>query len=60
MFSFKNHTENKTGRLIPDLILSLKSFIWGKSKWFAAYFQYILITPNLAYTKNNLCKTLDY
>ena len=36
-----------------------KSFIWGKSKWHAAYFQYISIVLNLAYNINKLFKTLD-
>ena len=28
--------------------------------WSAAMYQYISITPNLAYNKNKLYKTLDY
>ena len=39
---------------------SRKSFIWGKSKWSAAWFQYILLALNLAYNKNKLYKTLGY
>ena len=34
--------------------------IWGKSKWYAAQFQYILKTLNLGYNKNKLHKTSDY
>ena len=37
-----------------------ESLIWGESKWFAAYFWYILIALNLPYNKSKLCKTLDY
>ena len=32
---FKNNAENKAGRLVPDLFVFWKSFIWGKSKWSA-------------------------
>ena len=58
---FKNlNPENEAGRLVPDLFLFFrKSFIWGKIKWFAAYFQYNSIALNLAYNKNNLYKTLN-
>ena len=34
--------------------------IWGKSKWSASSFQYILIALNLGYNKNKLYETLDY
>ena len=37
-----------------------KSFIWGKSKWSGAKFQYIPIALNLAYDKSKLYETLDY
>ena len=37
-----------------------KSFIWGRSKWSAAWFLYILIALNLAYNKSKLHKTFDY
>ena len=31
-FSYKNHAESKTGRLVPDTLLFFKKrFIWGKS-----------------------------
>ena len=31
-----------------------KSFLWGKSKWSAAYLQYILIALSLTYNKSKL------
>ena len=34
--------------------------IWVKSKWSAAYFQYISIALNLGFNKNKLHKTLSY
>ena len=52
MTLFKNDAHNETRRLVPDLFLFLKkSFISGKSKWFATLFQYISIALNLAYNK---------
>ena len=42
------------------LLIFKKCLIWGKSKWSATYFQYILIALNLGCNKNKLCKTLDY
>ena len=42
------------------LFIFWKRSIWGKSKWSAAYFQYISITLILAYNKSKLYKTLDY
>ena len=36
-----------------------KGLIWGKSKWYAAEFQYILIALNLEPNQNKLYKTLD-
>ena len=42
------------------LFVFKKSFLWGKSKCSAAYFQYISIALNLAYKKNKQLKTLDY
>ena len=59
IFSFKNHTENETGILIPDLFLCFKKALY-KSKWPAAWFHYILIALNLACNKNKLYKTLYY
>ena len=48
MFFFKNHGENKVGRLVQDLVLFIgKTFTWGKSKWLAPYFQYILLVLDL-------------
>ena len=37
-----------------------KGFIWGKSKWSAALFQYISIALNLTHNKNKLHKSLGY
>ena len=42
------------------LFIFQKRLIPGKSKWPAAYFQFILIALNLAYNKNKLYETLDY
>ena len=42
------------------LFILKKCLIWGKSKWSAAYFQYISIALSLGYNKNKLYKTLDY
>ena len=42
------------------LIIFWKSFIWGKSKCSAAYFQYISIVLNLAYNKSKRHKTFGY
>ena len=41
------------------LFVFWKGFIWGKSKWFGVYCQYISIVLNLAYDKNKLYKTLN-
>ena len=38
----------------------LKSFVYGKSKYSAASFQYIPIALKLTHNKNKLKKTLDY
>ena len=42
------------------LLVFRKSLIWGKSRWSAPYFQYILIALNLTYNKCELYKTSDY
>ena len=42
------------------LFIFKKCLIWGKSKWSAAYFQYISIALSLGYNKNKLYKTLNY
>ena len=42
------------------IFVFLKCIIWGKSKWSAAWLQYISIALNLGYNKNKLYKTLDY
>ena len=42
------------------LFIFKKCLIWGKSKWSAAYFQYISIALSLEYNKNKLYKTLNY
>ena len=34
--------------------------MWGKSKWLAAYFQYISIVLKLVYNKKKVYKTLEY
>ena len=62
MFLFKDHAQNEAVRLVPDLFFlkKKKSFIWGKSKSSATWFQYISIALNLAYNKPKLYKTLDY
>ena len=40
MFLFKSYAENEAWKLVPDLLFILKkSFVWGKGKLFAAYFQ---------------------
>ena len=36
IFFLKNHAENDSGRLVPDLYVYQKSFIRGKSKWSVA------------------------
>ena len=36
-----------------------KSWVWGKRKWSAAYFQYVSISFNLVYNKNKLYETLN-
>ena len=43
-----------------DCFYFWKSFIRGKSQWYAAYFQHISIALDLAHNKNKLHKTLDY
>ena len=52
----------KWGRETTSRPLSVfqKSFIWGKGKWSAAYYQYISIVHSFAYNKNKLYKTLEY
>ena len=47
-------------RTISKTVVFKKSFIRGKSQWYAAYFQHILIALDLVYNKNKLYKTLDY
>ena len=42
------------------LYIFKKCLIWGKSKWSASPFQYILIALNLWCNKSKLYKTLDY
>ena len=39
---------------------NLKGLIWRKSKWYEAWFQYILIITQLGLQQSKLCKTLDY
>ena len=39
---------------------SKKSFIWGKSKWFAVLFQSLSIVLNLANNKNKIYKDFEY
>ena len=57
---FKNHAENETKRLVPDIFLFFKKTLYEvKKKWSAAYFQYISIAPNSTCNKNKLYKTLD-
>ena len=60
MLSFKTHAGNKAGRLISKHFIFKKSFIWGKNKRSAAWFQYIWIALYLAYNKNKLYKILCY
>ena len=36
IFISRNHAENDADRLVPDLFLRNKSFVWGKNKWSAA------------------------
>ena len=61
IFFFKNHPENKAGKLIPDnFLFFFKNFILGNSKWSTAWFHYISIAFKLAYNKNKLFKTLHY
>ena len=61
IFFFKNHTQNEAGKLNPDLFCFSKMlYLYGKSKWSVAYFQYISTALNLAHNKNKLYKTLDY
>ena len=61
-FFFKNHAEDETGRLVPDLFLFFRKvlYIWAKSKYSAAYFLYISIALNVVYNKNKQCKILDH
>ena len=35
IFFFKNHAENETGRLVPELFLFFKKALWIKNKWYA-------------------------
>ena len=42
------------------LFVFQKSFLWGKSNCSAAWFQYISIALNLAYSKNKQYKTSGY
>ena len=50
----------RQGDFFGPLLVFWKSFIWDKSGWSAAQFQYILISLNLACNKNKLYKVLDY
>ena len=61
MFFFKSYAENEASRLVPDLFLFFKkAFMWGKSNWSAAQFQYLSVALNLENNKNKLYKLLDY
>ena len=59
---FPQNAENESGRLVPVpfYFFFLKCVIWGESKWFATYFQYISIVLNLAHNKSKMYKTLDH
>ena len=59
---FLQKTCRKWGRETSSkpLFVFWKSFIWGKSKWFGAYCQYISTVVNLPHDKNKLYKTLNY
>ena len=52
---FKNHAENETRRLVPDLFFLKKSYM-GKSKWSVTQFQYVSIALILLYNQNKLQK----
>ena len=60
IFLKKSCRENELRRLVPDLIVFVKSFIYGKCKWCAAWFHYISIAHKLAYNKSKLYKTFDH
>ena len=56
IFFFKNHEENKAGKLVQDLFLSSKKALYEvKVVW-----SLLSIALNLAYNKNKPYKTLDY
>ena len=58
---FQMAIQKSRRRLVLDLFLFFKkNFIWDKSRWSSAYFQYIRITLNLVYNKSKLCKPLDF
>ena len=48
------------GELFQTIFVFSERFIWGKSRWFGALFQYISMAQNLAYNIDKLYKTLDY
>ena len=57
---FRNHGENVWGRSVPDLFLSSKKALWGKSKLSVDKFQDILIALNLAYNKHLSMMSIFY
>ena len=55
IFSFKNHAENETGRVVPDLFLFFgKALFEVKACILQLSFIYISIVLKLAYNKNKL------
>ena len=58
MFFLKNHTENKAGRLVPDLFLFSKKALYEVKA--NAWFQYILIVLNFAYNKKMVKHTTNW
>ena len=60
-FSFRNHTENESGRLVPDFFLFFKKPLNEvKASGLQLSFNITSIALNFANNKNKLYNTLDY
>ena len=57
MFFFKNHSENETGSLVPDLFLLFEKASYEIK---ASGLQRRFTALNLKYSKNKLYTNLDY
>ena len=61
MFIFKNHAENETGRLVPDISLFFRKALYEvKASGQKPQFQYILVALNFDIQSKKTYETSDY